>query len=84
MFCKDHKQADGPESPPITRTEWIRGLSVERGNVRIGDRDYELQPAKTNVETRYLLEGKDIRGLQYVLQHQTHNQGEYAAEKKGL
>ncbi|KAL3836859.1 hypothetical protein ACJMK2_022270, partial [Sinanodonta woodiana] len=52
------------------------------GNVRIGNRDYDLQPEETDVVSRNLYDEPGALGRKYVLQIQTHNQRDYSVKIK--
>ncbi|KAL3836860.1 hypothetical protein ACJMK2_022271, partial [Sinanodonta woodiana] len=57
---------------------------IINGNVRIDNRNYELQPEETDVVSRNLYDETGALGRKYVLQVQTHNQRDYSAKNKGL
>ncbi|KAL3856559.1 hypothetical protein ACJMK2_011295 [Sinanodonta woodiana] len=47
---------------------------VIKGNIRIGDRNYDLQPADTDVTSRDVLDVPELFGRRYVL-HDQENRG---------
>ncbi|KAL3861407.1 hypothetical protein ACJMK2_007442, partial [Sinanodonta woodiana] len=42
------------------------------GNIKIGDRNYDLQPSKDDIASRNVLENTDFLGKRYVLQDQSN------------
>ncbi|KAL3836835.1 hypothetical protein ACJMK2_022248, partial [Sinanodonta woodiana] len=55
---------------------------IINGNIRIGDRDYVLQPAETGASSRYMLEDPGVFGRQYVLQVESHPLREHSFKNK--
>ncbi|KAL3861352.1 hypothetical protein ACJMK2_007388, partial [Sinanodonta woodiana] len=42
------------------------------GNIKIGDRNYDLQPSIDDIASRNILENTDVLGKRYILQDQSN------------